>query len=195
MKIILKKKNPSRAHFYYKKLVHMIWSHIVCSKQKNKTLNKSFDFSVILFCFQTVYSVIYHELANKFDFISLDISAECTIRIKAHNERCRQQRRNDIIRARAWYKITNSTSTVPLILFKEIPWLDQSIPKIKYYYALDPFESRFQSLLNTFLFVLRDKVSPQLKKQFASAKFTTNADYVALYQAWNGALSVSCYSS
>ena len=51
--------------------------------------------------------------------------------------------------ARLWYQITEeskpSKSEFP---FTHIPWINQTIPDIKYFYALDPFESRFLTLLN-----------------------------------------------
>ena len=95
--------------------------------------------------------------------------------------------------ARHWYDLTDSTSTnTPLKFpFKTlVPWLNQTIESIKYYYSVDPFESRYMMLLATISNVVEKRFVPQLFEAFKNLPFFSNEEYVALYKAWNIGLTV-----
>ena len=95
------------------------------------------------------------------------------------------------MRAKFWFKITDQTSTIKFPLAKEIPWLDQTIDAIRYYYAIDPFESRYLMLLGTWFRATKENIGPELTKVFKNLPFVTSQEYVKLLEAWNAAIKVS----
>ena len=121
------------------------------------------------------------------------LEPECRPAVTTRRPTCIYLRHQDIQRARSWYKLTTNETKTPLIFpFKNtIPWLDQTIPSIGFYYALDPFESRYLTLARTISSIIRDQITPQLQQGFKDFAFQTEAEYVALYRSWNRAVSVS----
>ena len=94
--------------------------------------------------------------------------------------------------ARYWYDLTDTTTTTPLKFpFKDlVPWLNQTTEAIQYYYAVDPFESRYMMLLLTLKNIVNTRFIPQLFEAFKHLPFFSNEEYVAFYKAWNAGLSV-----
>ena len=101
-----------------------------------------------------------------------------------------RERKADITSARAWYKISNSGSSINFPLARIVPWLEQNITTVSYHYALDPFESRFMMLFNTFLSLSKNVMNPQLEAVFLKLPFVTNEEYVMLNLAFNKAIQV-----
>ena len=94
------------------------------------------------------------------------------------------------MRARFWYKITNGSSTIAFPFANQMPWLDQTVANMLYYYAIDPFESRYLMLFGTWVKAIT-KIGAPILKAFAKSPFVTNEEYLALRHALNMALSVS----
>jgi len=121
------------------------------------------------------------------------LDPECPVSITTNRQSCAAMRLVDIQRARYWYQLTDGNTKTPSrtsFLFKnDIPWLNQSTDAIQYYYAIDPFESRYMMLLATMRNIVTEKIMPPLFQAFKSFPFVTNREYVALHQAWNGALA------
>ena len=99
------------------------------------------------------------------------------------------------MRARYWYKISDENTNIDFPLAQTIPWLAQNLSETKYYYALDPFESRHLVLLQTWINLLLNNVFPQLSAAFNTTAFESNQDYVIAYKAWQQAIQVGrCFN-
>ena len=94
------------------------------------------------------------------------------------------------MRARYWYKISDENTNIDFPLAQTIPWLAQNLSETKYYYALDPFESRYLVLLQTWTNILLNTIFPGLQAAFNTTSFESNQEYVIAYKGWQQAVLV-----
>ena len=117
-------------------------------------------------------------------------STECTVAIETRRETCQKDRLTDIAKARYWYQISDENTNIDFPLAKEIPWLAHNLTAVNYYYALDPFESRYMALLNTWITAVFKTIAPALGQAFANFPFVSNQEYVACYGAFQKSIQV-----
>ncbi|XP_066919919.1 polyunsaturated fatty acid 5-lipoxygenase-like [Clytia hemisphaerica] len=111
------------------------------------------------------------------------IPRECPVKVGARRN-CQKERLTDIARARYWYKISDENTNIDFPLASTIPWLAQNLSETKYYYALDPFESRHLVLLQTWTNILLNTVFPGLTAAFNTTSFESPQEYAIAYKAW-----------
>ena len=127
---------------------------------------------------------------SKSDIYSINLfTGECPVSLVTHRKSCAKKRLIDIGKARSWYKITDQSSNTDFPLANKIPWLEQNLTAIKYFYALDPFESRHLILVSTWRKIL-ESIAPKLFAAFSKFKYTTNQEFATLYWAWQRAIKV-----
>ena len=140
-------------------------------------------------------TLYYDSFIHSFHFISFFLNSkerECPIAVTEDRDSCKALRLRDIEVARRWYQLTDAnTKTSMNFPYKNlIPWLNQTMGAAEYHFATDPFESRYMMLLFTIKTAVTAQIAPFLMRSFHSFPFVSNQEYVALHNAWNGALNV-----
>eukprot|EP00111_Clytia_hemisphaerica_P024561 TCONS_00072416-protein len=120
--------------------------------------------------------------------LSFQLPNECKVAIHTSDETCQKDRLTDIARARYWYILSDENTNIDFPLAHEIPWLAHNLTAVNYYYALDPFESRYMVLLSTWFSAVTTTITPAITKAFAGFSFESNQEYVACYGAFQKAI-------
>ena len=63
---------------------------------------------------------------------------------------CKTQRRNEIEENRKFFQLTSDTGkpSIRFPLYQKFPWLNQSIPSVRYHFAFDDVDSKWMNILN-----------------------------------------------
>ena len=105
------------------------------------------------------------------------------------NKVCRAKRAKEVLMARMWYKITDGSvdrqAEFPLV---QIPWLNQALTSVAFFYGIDDFESAYMGTLGTWLKVA-DTIEEKLVSIFGKLPFESDREFIGLYGALNKGVS------
>ena len=122
----------------------------------------------------------------------IQLLGKCDITLPQYTtDVCKNQRKNDIIRARKWYVLTDEKKpTAEIVPLRSVPVLNQTQSAMHLYYAMDPFLSRYFTLYTTWV-----KISKTIYKKIAAGvktfSFDTYKDYNGIYHKYLSAIKVS----
>ncbi|XP_047133086.1 polyunsaturated fatty acid 5-lipoxygenase isoform X1 [Hydra vulgaris] len=107
------------------------------------------------------------------------------------NNRCMEARKSDVLFARKWYSITDgSTLSRSEFPFKDVPFLNQSLRDVNFYTAINPIESSWLMLLQTWINGLMKPTSDKIKSVFNN----TNLHNIEAYRQLKAAFEASIRS-
>ena len=97
----------------------------------------------------------------------------------------------DINRARSWYKLTvEGEKKIINFPLTSIPWLNQTMKAVRYKVAIDPFESRWFSLMLVLKKAI-DKINLAVSAKFGRAPFYSIDEYRGAFKAFDQGIQVS----
>ena len=118
---------------------------------------------------------------------------KCHVQLPQHTRSptCIKKRKGDVARARKFYVLTDETQQQTNgFPHKFIPVVNQTMTNLKFYYAVDPDESRFLMLYSTWNSAMR-LIYGKILVAFTNAPFSTYKEYLSVYYAYHKAIKVS----